>query len=220
MPSAPIARLPLRLKALPLWQRRLTLAILVSLTLHGLAFFGLRAGRTEHHPGQSALLMAHLVDVTPAGGVQESSPAANAATQTETGSSSAKPDSASATAGAGDLPLDLQQTRTYYLASRLHKAPVSLEKLSFDYPAESTVRDGVVMARILINERGSVDDVIIDKADPPGTFEANTVASLLRARFSPGELFRQPVPSQLSVEVRYQNPEGTRGGMTITAVGP
>jgi len=118
------------------------------------------------------------------------------------------------------MPLDLLRVRDYYLSSRLHKPPAALEPFRFDYPAESTVRDGRVMARILINERGGVDDVIIEKADPPGTFEANTVASLLRARFSPGELHRQPVPSQISVEVRYHNPEGIPGGMTVTATGP
>lgn len=221
-----------RLRSMPLWQRRLAMGIVISLILHGLAIFGLRAGGTGAQGTQTTMLLAHLVPAASTGDVAEADPAPLTATKasttgttpsdTEAGGKAAQNISPAAAgrSGAGALPLDLLQTKTYYLAARLHKAPVALEKFRFDYPTESTVRDGLVVARVLINERGSVDDVIIDRADPPGMFEANTVASLLRARFSPGELHRQPVPSQISVEVRYQNPEGTPGGMSITATGP
>jgi len=229
------------LRAMPTWQRRLIAAVLVSMILHAAVLLGLRAGSAGNmgsagnQSAQPVVLVAHLAGENSPGTesqIAEASPTA-ALNPAPAGLPLREPAGVSLPAitappanaspgrpGAGALPLDLLRVREYYLASRLHKAPVALEPFRFDYPAESTVRDGRVVARILINERGGVDDVIIDLAEPPGTFEANTVASLLRARFSPGELHYQPVRSQIAVEVRYQNPEGVPGGMTVTATGP
>lgn len=230
---------------MPGWQRRLGVAVTISMILHAAVLLGLRAGSAggmgsmgsmDIH-GASPILVAHLagekspgnasdiaaaVQPTPLSPALSGTPARETAgaIATTTATPAALASASLGRAGAGMLPLDLLRIRDYYLASRLHKPPVALAPFRFDYPAESTVRDGMVMARVLINARGTVDDVIIDRADPPGAFEANTVASLLRARFSPGELHQQAVPSQISVEVRYQNPEGSPGGMTITATGP
>ena len=213
----------IRLRALPPWQRRMTLAVLASIALHAAAIYGVRAGWVDAAPGGSSLLIAHLVALPPADDDPETKPAdepIRSITDRPSPLPTTQADSAITDVGSDALPLALKPTKSYYLASHLTRAPAPLEGIRFDYPAESTVREAVVVARVLINERGGVDNVLIDKADPPGMFEANTVASLMRTRFSPGELRQKQVASQISMEVHYQNPDGTPGGMSVTAVGP
>ncbi len=105
----------------------------------------------------------------------------------------------------GALPLDFSLTKQYYLASRINKQPLLLGKLQFDFPDGVEQRNGTVIVKVLINTNGSVDDAIVESSDPPGVFDANAVKVLAKAKFSPGELIGQKVPSQLLYEVHYSN---------------
>jgi protein TonB len=61
-----------------------------------------------------------------------------------------------------------------------------------------------VVLQLLINERGSVDEVAVVRAEPSGVFEKSALAAFDSARFSPGILFGAAVKSQLLVEVQYR----------------
>ncbi|HKW36937.1 MAG TPA: energy transducer TonB, partial [Burkholderiales bacterium] len=63
---------------------------------------------------------------------------------------------------------------------------------------------GRVVARVLINELGSADRVVIESADPPGVFENSVVSAFGRARYRPGTLAGRAVKSQMRVEVSFE----------------
>ena len=93
-------------------------------------------------------------------------------------------------------------------------APTAKGDIVFEYPEDSQLRDGIVQVRVLINAQGTVDDAIVEVADPPGVFDAAAVKALLRAKFSPGSLHGIAVASQLIVEVIYKDP----GSSTLPGV--
>ena len=111
--------------------------------------------------------------------------------------------SASSTTSRGSVPLDPALQRQYYLASRVHKAPTLLHRTEFAFPDSATAREGVVVARVLINESGTVDGVAIDVARPAVQFDAAAMEALLKWQFTPGILHGAPVPTQITVEVRF-----------------
>jgi TonB family protein len=61
-----------------------------------------------------------------------------------------------------------------------------------------------VVLRLLINERGTVDEVTVVRAEPIGVFEKSALAAFRGARFSPGMRYGAAVKSQLLVEVQYR----------------
>lgn len=208
---------------------RLATALLASLVLHALAIYSVRAGNVGRHSvPQARVLLTQLtqapVNSLPSTGIlaevshnsTTSIPHATSPALEKAAGAALKNDTP-AVAGSGTLPLDFQHLKTYRPASLLHQRPVARDPLVFDFPAGSIVNKGVVVARILISENGTVDDVIIEKAEPTGIFESNTMATLLRQRFSPGIFSGQPVPSQVLMEIQYENPNGDRSGGLITA---
>ena len=67
---------------------------------------------------------------------------------------------------------------------------------------------GMVLLRILINERGAVDDVSVIDSAPKGMFEEAALKAALALQFSPAILRQRPVKSLKVVEVEfdpYQN---------------
>jgi len=61
-----------------------------------------------------------------------------------------------------------------------------------------------VVLRLFINELGTVDEVMVVRAEPSGVFEKSAIAAFGSARFSPGMLAGAAVKSQLLVEVLYR----------------
>lgn len=102
-------------------------------------------------------------------------------------------------AAGGVLP-----AQRYYLASELERPPSPLQTVEPENPVESGSREGIVVLRLLINERGSVDEVTVVRAEPSGVFEKSALAAFGGARFSPGMLSGAAVKSQLLVEVQYR----------------
>ncbi len=95
------------------------------------------------------------------------------------------------------------QTRQYYLASRVHRPPSILKRAEFVYPESIRVQEGAVVARVLINEQGGVDGVVVAVSTPAGIFDAPAIEALLQWRFVPGLLHGKPVPTQIAMEVRF-----------------
>lgn len=98
----------------------------------------------------------------------------------------------------------LLPAQRYYLASELERPPSPLQAVEAENPVESGSREGFVVLRLLINERGSVDEVAVVRAEPSGVFEKSALAAFGSAQFSPGILFGAAVKSQLLVEVQYR----------------
>lgn len=206
--------------------RRLLLAIAASIALHATAVATLRAGRGEGAGGGTSAatrLTARLVTQSEAG--VPSSPPASSAAAAEHAMQEAlasrrqagRSDRPTRPAASGTLPLDIVRTGQYYLASRLQVPPRAIGDLLLEYPEDSPLRDGVVVARVLINARGGVDEAIIEAADPPGVFDSAAVKGLLKSRFSPGSLHGIAVASQLLLEVRYRAPgNSTLPGVSIS----
>lgn len=186
---------------------RLAIALAISLVLHAALIFGVRSGRghgtgaADGTNGSSRIavrFMAAEVDAPPSVPVPLAPNPMPAGTSLASGSRSQAP-------GTGALPLNFALTRQYYLPNRINKPPLLLGKLEFSYPDGVDRRDGTVVVKVLINANGSVDDAIVESSDPPGVFDASAVQVLARAKFSPGELIGQKVPSQLLYEVHYSN---------------
>lgn len=211
------------------YRRRFAFALAVSLALHAAAMFGLRAGLGAGSAGVGPVaLNARLVPLQDM--ADTAAPAGASPPGMETPASdgiAARPRDAQALArGGGEnrppgrpgapgaLPFNFIQAGYYYLASKVHKPPAAIGDIDFQYPENSPLKDGMVQARVLINARGSVDDVIVEVSEPPGVFDAAAIKSLLTGKFSPGLLHGIPVPTQIAVEVRYMDP----GSSTLPGV--
>jgi TonB family protein len=102
----------------------------------------------------------------------------------------------------------------YYKGSELSVRPAPLGPIEPKPAAQSTAASaaGKVLARILINESGAVDRVIIESAQPAGVFDESVVSAFGAARYRPGVLSGRAVKSQMLVEVTFREPAelGTR----------
>ena len=61
----------------------------------------------------------------------------------------------------------------------------------------------VVVLRLLISEKGAVDNVAVVRAEPRGIFEQAAIEAFSKARFAPGLAAGTPVKSQITVEVQF-----------------
>ena len=68
---------------------------------------------------------------------------------------------------------------------------------------QTLVREGIVVLRLLISEKGAVDNVAVVRAEPRGIFEQAAIEAFSKARFSPGLAAGTPVKSQITVEVQF-----------------
>lgn len=98
----------------------------------------------------------------------------------------------------------LLPAQRYYLASELDRPPSPLQPVEPENPVESGSREGYVVLHLLIDERGSVDEVAVLRAEPSGVFEKSALAAFGSARYSPGIRSGAAVKSQLVVEVQYR----------------
>lgn len=106
----------------------------------------------------------------------------------------------SASAGA-DTPL--AAAPDYAFGVRLDPGPRPLTDIEPDYPDMKYLREGVVVLRLLISEKGGVDNVAVVRAEPRGIFEQAAIEAFSKARFSPGLAAGTPVKSQITVEVQF-----------------
>jgi TonB family protein len=86
---------------------------------------------------------------------------------------------------------------------QLERPPVPIEEVQLEYPPEALGQSGTVVLRLFISEFGSVDEVEIVSATPPGVFDSAARRDFARVRFAPGTRFGLAVKSQLQIEVTY-----------------
>jgi TonB family protein len=197
------------------WQGRLGVALAISLAAHLLVAVGMRAGPgVSAVPGSSHRSLSVQLVAPPAAASRDADPTAmtaidSAPSSLPTGERQAEDRPIAATppasriSASGQVPLDLLQARQYYLASRVHRPPAILKRAEFAYPESIRVREGVIVARVLINEEGKVDGVVVEVSTPAGVFDSAAIETLLQWRFAPGLLHGRPVPTQIAMEVRF-----------------
>jgi len=59
--------------------------------------------------------------------------------------------------------------------------------------------------RLLINEAGDVDKVIVETVDVPGELEILASQAFVQAKFQPGLRGEMPVKSQMLVEITFES---------------
>jgi TonB family protein len=102
-----------------------------------------------------------------------------------------------------------------YKAAGLDPPPRPLGDIEPEYPAAAGLQEGVVALRLLINEAGTVDRVLVLRSTPAGFFEESAVRAFSTARFAPGRFLGIPVKSQITVEVEFTPiNRGSVGGRT------
>lgn len=188
-------------------QDALPAALALSLALHLVVVLGLRAGALPSRvAGPQSMPLAARLAPEPAqqGGMLATSAAADLAMPAgSTPPPGQVHGDTTSSASRGEVPLQPALQRQYYLASRVHKAPTLLRRAEFTFPEGVNLREGVVVARVLIGETGKVDGVVIDLSQPAGAFDGAAMAALLQWQFTPGILHGAPVPTQIAVEVRF-----------------
>lgn len=95
---------------------------------------------------------------------------------------------------------------TYYPAHLLDERPQVRSHVEPRFPEAAQIAGGRVVAEIYINEKGSVDEVLITEAEPAGYFEAATAQAFGAAQFRPGHKAGIAVKSRLAIEVLFGAP--------------
>lgn len=93
----------------------------------------------------------------------------------------------------------------YYTSSELDVRAEPLNEVDLIYPqrAYQSRTRGKVAVRILINERGGIDDVTVLRAEPRGVFEEAALAATRALQYSPAMRHGRSVKSQKTVEVAF-----------------
>lgn len=127
---------------------------------------------------------------------------------------SAKPVSTGGGGEASTMPAPRPQpagdSASPYRTHGLDQPPRPLTAIEPEYPNIAGTREGVLRLRVLINEEGMVDDVIVLSSAPYGIFDEAGVRAFRQGRFSPGIFLGVPVKSALVVEVQFM--PTNRGG--------
>lgn len=85
----------------------------------------------------------------------------------------------------------------------LSSPPQLLNEITVEYPAAAGMKDGKVLLRIAVSEKGGITGMQILKGEPPGLFEEAALKAFSRAEFAPGEFLGVPVQSDYVVEVEF-----------------
>lgn len=90
-------------------------------------------------------------------------------------------------------------------AADLDQAPrgVSRSQPMYPYKARQRGIEGVVRVRFLVRRDGTVGDIVIVSADPPGVFEQAVRDAIATWRFEPGVLAGEPVPAWVDMPVSF-----------------
>lgn len=92
----------------------------------------------------------------------------------------------------------------YFSASELDARPQIMTRVNPEYPADlvAGVRGRVVL-ELFLSPAGTLDEIRVARAEPPGRFEDSARKAFSGARFTPGMRKGKPVPCLLRIEVTY-----------------
>jgi len=91
----------------------------------------------------------------------------------------------------------------YYAAKDVDVRAAPIGDIEPADPDLSGTIGGSVLLRLEISARGSVDRVVVVRADPDYAFGPGAFAAFERARFSPARKAGMPVPSEMVIELHY-----------------
>ena len=194
----------------PSASNRLLVGLAVSVTAHVAIVLAVRPVTYAYVPPQP--LHVELRDVTPAPAADAASSVAAAqsdysaplsapARTTEPAKAESRETAADPRSGA-DLGL---ATDRYYLSSEVDVRAEPIGETNLVYPqlAYQQRLPGKVTVSILISQRGSVDEVSVVKAEPPGIFEQAALNAVRELKFSPALRGGRAVKSKKLVEVEF-----------------
>jgi len=193
--------------------RRLVVGILVSVLAHSLGIIVVRPLAVAFPPARSLsveiLGTAEIPEtsIVAAGQSEFSTEYARAQRPADENSPSAQRNISETPLEGLDVPIAPDR---YYNSREVDVRAEPVNDITLVYPqfAYQQRIKGMVLLRILINERGAVDDVSVIDSAPKGMFEEAALKAALALQFSPAILRQRPVKSLKVVEVEfdpYQN---------------
>jgi protein TonB len=147
----------------------------------------------------------------------EPAPAPPAATAAAASSSSTPPGRfereglgpVAGTATAGDNPFTIPSLPPLPPQRSVLRRPSLLAPVRFPYPPNTRVQGGRVRVRILLDDKGNVEEMRVIQAAPPGVFDSAALSVLRSARYAPGFVGPNALRSYLFMEVTFgPGPQG------------
>lgn len=94
----------------------------------------------------------------------------------------------------------------YYTARQLDVQPRALDAINPVYPQDAIARgaSGWVQLQLKLDETGSVQDVEVSDASPPGIFDQSALDAFRNAHFAPAQKDGRAVKSLIVIKVRYE----------------
>ena len=92
---------------------------------------------------------------------------------------------------------------TYYRAAEVDSRAIPLTAIQPANPDLSGTERGIVVLRLYINSGGTVDNVVIVRAEPYHTFGPSLLLPFRQARFVPAKKGGVAVNSEMLIELRY-----------------
>jgi periplasmic protein TonB len=108
-------------------------------------------------------------------------------------------------------PALLPPAPEYRPRSALETSPKLINEITPVYPDNDELQEGSVVLRLLIDEKGKVDDVAVVRSTPAILFDRSAVNAFQQAQFLPGKYLGIAVKSQLLIEVKFT--PYNRGGL-------
>lgn len=193
---------------------RLAGCVAISASLHAAAMYGV-APLPAGLPVAGAATAPRVLQIrlaSPPGPQEAIAPVEPASVPIKSGSSRRAQAPQAVSPSSGRL-VEIVPPPHYYLARELDARPEPTHEIKLVFP-ENVPRgltEGRLLLRLLINEDGGVDAVVVKSAEPRGVFEKSAIGAFRGARFSPGFKDGVAVKSQKLVEVNYRT-EGPRAG--------
>jgi len=104
---------------------------------------------------------------------------------------------------------------------RAPRRPSLLVPVSFSYPPNIQVQGGRVRVRILLDNKGNVEEMHVTHAAPPGVFDHAALAVLRSARYAPGFAGAIALRSYLFMDVTFgPGPQGQQVWYAGDALAP
>lgn len=203
--------MPFSQASVPLPAFRLSVGLAFSVLAHLLLMAGMRPVATAYAPPRPFQVEIRKIEPVPAGTFVAITGAADFPAAVTALPPPAEPRRAETppppnTAAAPAAGLDLRFVTDDYYHSRevdVRAEPLNEVQLVYPEPAYQRRVKGRVVLRLLINERGGLDQVSVLESEPRGTFEEAALAATWAVRFSPAKKHGRNVRSRKDIEVLF-----------------